>query len=133
MPALSLGAVVALGLGGRTTGPAPAPRGSEAPVVALAPSPPVVEVAPSPPAVRVRPAPPAGMQREEGTDGLMGRLPFGLDGDTPLVPVGADGRSHLNRFTIDDVRAAWSALDTTPPWVRRLGGLPNFRTDPYQR
>ena len=71
------------------------------------------------------------MRREEGTDGLMGRLPFGLEGDRPLVPI--DSVERLNRFTIDDRVVGWSTLDTTPPWVRRLGRLPNFRTDPYQR
>jgi hypothetical protein len=71
------------------------------------------------------------MAREEGTDGLMGRLPFGLEGDTPLVRV--ERAPRLHRFAIDDVVVSWSALDTTPPWVRRLGGLPNYRTDPYQR
>jgi hypothetical protein len=71
---------------------------------------------------------PAGMAREEGTDGLMGRLPFGLPGDTPLVRL-----ERANRFTLDDVRVSWSGYDSTPPWVRRIGALSNFRTDPYQR
>jgi hypothetical protein len=55
--------------------------------------------------------------REEGTDGLMGRLPFGLANDTPYPPV-----ERVNKFTIDDVlgRASW--LGTTPPWVRWHGG-----------
>jgi hypothetical protein len=82
--------------------------------------------------VAVTPRPvPAGHRREEGTDGMMGRLPFGLDGDTPLVRLGGPG--HVNRFTIDDVRTSWSTLDTTPPWVRRLGVLGSQATDPYQR
>ena len=66
--------------------------------------------------------------REEGTDGMMGRLPFSLPDDTPVVPV-----TVANRFTIDDIRPAWSGNDATPPWVRRVGGLSNYRTDPYQR
>ena len=68
------------------------------------------------------------LPREHGTDGLMGRLPFGLPNDTPTIRV-----ERANRFTLDDVQATWSGYDTTPPWVRRLGGLTNFRTDPYQR
>lgn len=77
------------------------------------------------------------MAREEGTDGLMGRLPFGLEGDTPLVAVDAvdagDAVERRNRLTIDDAVVGWSTLDTTPPWVRRLGALTSYRTDPYQR
>ncbi|MBA2721005.1 MAG: hypothetical protein H0U52_17450 [Chloroflexi bacterium] len=64
-------------------------------------------------------------RRETGTDGLMGRLPFDLPAD-PLAP-------RVNRFTIDDVVPSWSAWDTTPPWVRRLGFLSSYRTDPYMR
>jgi hypothetical protein len=33
---------------------------------------------------------------------------------------------------IYDERADWS-VDATAPWSRRLGGLSNFRTDPYER
>jgi hypothetical protein len=40
---------------------------------------------------------------------------------------------RVNKFTIDDVRAGWSASDDAPPWSRRLGGLMNYRTDPYER
>ena len=36
----------------------------------------------------------------------------------------------VNRFTIDDVVTARISLDTTPPWVRRNGGLTSFSTDP---
>jgi len=64
-------------------------------------------------------------RREAGTDGLMGRLPFDLPAD-PVAP-------GVNRFTIDDVVAQRTNWDTTPPWVRRLGALSGFRTDPYQR
>jgi hypothetical protein len=35
--------------------------------------------------------------REEGTDGLMGGLPFGIPGDTPTIHL-----ERVNRFTIDD-------------------------------
>ena len=65
-------------------------------------------------------------RRETGTDGLMGRLPFDLPGDDIAVP-------RVNRFTIDDVYLVRVAYDTTPPWVRRLGALSGYRTDPYQR
>jgi hypothetical protein len=51
-------------------------------------------------------------RRETGTDGLMGRLPFDLPADDLAVP-------KVNRFTIDDVRRARTAWDTTPPWVRQ--------------
>jgi hypothetical protein len=71
---------------------------------------------------------PATREREEGTDGLMGRLPFGLANDTPYPPA-----ERVNKFTIDDVRTGWSAADDAPPWSRRLGGLTNFRTDTYER
>ena len=67
-------------------------------------------------------------EREEGTDGLMGRLPFGLANDTPY-PLA----ERVNKFTIDDVLTGWSASDDTAPWSRRLGGLANYRTDPYER
>ena len=39
----------------------------------------------------------------------------------------------MNRFTRDDVRISWSGFDSTPPWVRRLGALSGFVTDPYER
>jgi hypothetical protein len=84
-----------------------------------------VTVDPAEPAVRTVPQ---GHRREEGTDGLMGRLAFGLSDDTPLVAL-----EMVNRFTIDDVRSTWSSLDSTPPWVRRVGGLGNQKTDPYER
>jgi hypothetical protein len=71
---------------------------------------------------------PVAREREEGTDGLMGRLPFGLANDTPYLPA-----ERVNKFTIDDVRTGWSGSDDAPPWSRRLGGLANYRTDPYER
>ena len=71
---------------------------------------------------------PAAREREEGTDGLMGRLSFGLANDTPYPPA-----ERVNKFTIDDVRTGWSASDDGPRWSRRLGGLANYRTDPYER
>jgi hypothetical protein len=40
----------------------------------------------------------------------------------------------VNRFTIDDLRAGWSAPDAGHSRRgRRLGGLSNYRTDPYER
>jgi hypothetical protein len=55
--------------------------------------------------------------REEGTDGLMGRLPFGLPNDTPYPPA-----ERVNKFTIDDILGRAPSLVTTPPWVRSRGG-----------
>jgi hypothetical protein len=55
--------------------------------------------------------------REEGTDGLMGRLPFGLPNDTPYPRA-----ERVNKFTIDDVLGRATSLGTTPPWVRSRGG-----------
>ena len=75
------------------------------------------------PAATVPPLP-----REHGTDGLMGRLPFGLPNDTPTIRV-----ERANRFTLDDVQASRSGFDTTPPWVRLVAGLPRVRTDASQR
>jgi hypothetical protein len=70
----------------------------------------------------------APRERGEGSDGLMGRLPFGLANDTP-DPLA----ERVNKFTIDDVLTGWSAADDAPPWSRRLGALANYRTDPYER
>jgi hypothetical protein len=62
---------------------------------------------------------PVARAREEGTDGLMGRLPFGLANDTPYPPA-----ERVNKFTIDDVLGRATSLVTTPPWVRLRGGEP---------
>ena len=122
---MTLGAVVAIAIGGRAASPVPAGVSSNEPVIALASL---------PLTARIRPAPPAGMEREEGTDGLMGRLPFGLVGDTPLIRIDSAGAGErINRFTIDDRVVGWSGLDTTPPWVRRMGSLSGYVTDPYER
>jgi hypothetical protein len=130
-------AVVAIAIAGRGSGPRPVPAETPAnpAVQAAAASLPVATAAtPSPrsdwPAAiadRNRPAV-APREREEGTDGLMGRLPFGLANDTPY-PLA----ERVNKFTIDDVLTGWSAADDTAPWSRRLGGLANYRTDPYER
>jgi hypothetical protein len=136
VPPVALIAIVAVALGGRISSSRalarPVPLASAAPVAVSVASP---AATPSPrsdwPAAigPHRPAPaPAGTRREEGTDGLMGRLPFGLPNDTPLVHV-----EPVNRFTIDDVRVAWSGYDSTPPWVRRLGGLSGYVTDPFEK
>jgi hypothetical protein len=130
-------AVVAIAIAGRSNGPRPVPADAPAnPAVQVAiVSPPASAAAtPSPrsdwPAAigdRNRPAA-VPREREEGTDGLMGRLPFGLAYDTPYPPA-----ERVNKFTIDDVLTGWSASDNAAPWSRRLGGLANYRTDPYER
>jgi hypothetical protein len=141
LPAVVLIAVVAVAVVGRTgdpgrdadhagtaaqaAAPASTPGATEGPVATTSPR------SDWPAAISGRAAPTATvppLPREHGTDGLMGRLPFGLPNDTPTIRV-----ERANRFTLDDVQATWSGFDTTPPWVRRLGGLANFRTDPYQR
>jgi hypothetical protein len=137
---MALIAIVAVALGGRLS----SSRAVPAPVAAASPS--AVAVAGASPEATLSPAatpsprsdwpaaigphrpPPAGTRREEGTDGLMGRLPFGLPDDTPLVRV-----EPVNRFTIDDVLVGWSGYDSTPPWVRRPGGLGGNVTDPDER
>ena len=126
-------AVVAIAIAGRGSRPAPVEQPA-APAVQAAVVTSLPAVTPSPrsdwPAAiadRNRPAV-APRKREEGTDGLMGRLPFGLANDTPY-PLA----ERVNKFTIDDVLTGWSAADDAPPWSRRLGGLANYRTDPYER
>jgi hypothetical protein len=129
-------AVIAIGLSGKTAKPDPAAVRGASPVVLAAR---VADV--SQPAITPSPRSdwPAALAdrnrraanprpREEGTDGLMGRLPFGLAYDTPFPPA-----ERVNKFTIDDVLLGRSSFDTTPPWVRRLHGLANYRTDPYER
>jgi hypothetical protein len=77
---------------------------------------------------------PVRLPREEGTDGLMGRLPFGLPNDTPTIRV-----EPVEWWRVYDERADWhrdkvsASGVSAPPWVHRLQGLSNFRTDPYQR
>jgi hypothetical protein len=41
--------------------------------------------------------------------------------------------AYVNRFTIDDVRAAPPTFVTLPPWVHALGLLGRDRTDPFAR
>jgi hypothetical protein len=130
-------AVVAIAIAGRSSGPRPVPAEGPANLAAKAADaslPAATAATPSPrsdwPAAiaeRNRPAI-ARREREEGTDGLMGRLPFGLANDTPY-PLA----ERVNKFTIDDVLTGWSASDDAAPWSRRLGGLANYRTDPYER
>ncbi|HET7703812.1 MAG TPA: hypothetical protein VFK35_10450 [Candidatus Limnocylindrales bacterium] len=114
VPGLALAAVIGVGLAGGS-GPAQIADGDPAPVSSTVVAPLDTTAA----------RPTAPRRRETGTDGLMGRLPF----DLPPAPV----RPLVNRFTIDDVRAAWSDLDTTPPWVRRIRGFGSYTADPYQR
>ena len=84
---------------------------------APAAAPPVAPPA-APPAER-----PTHRQREEGTDGLMGSLPFRIPGDTPYVRP-----ALVNRFTIDDAVQVPAPLRTTPPWIRRTGDLTSSAT-----
>jgi hypothetical protein len=130
-------AVVAVAIAGRTGAPRPVPAAAPPSLAAqVAEASPQASTAatPSPrsdwPAAigeRNRPAV-VPREREEGTDGLMGRLPFGLAYDTPYPPA-----ERVNKFTIDDVLTGWSASDDAAPWSRRLGALTNYRTDPYER
>jgi hypothetical protein len=99
---------------------------SPEPIVAAAPTP--SRRSDWPAAIGRRSTAPTGTprpDREEGTDGLMGGIPFGIPGDTPYPR-----RDAVNRFTIDDLVVTAARLDTTPPWVRRTGGLPTYVTDP---
>ncbi len=116
IPPAALAAVLAFAIGGRVMGesadaaPAltPAATASVAPAPTSAdPSPPDVAAAEVPgtawrsdwpAAIRGTP-PPYRRGREEGTDGLMGGLPFGLPNDTPLVPA-----ERHDRFVTDDIR-----------------------------
>jgi hypothetical protein len=135
---VALIAVVAIAIAGRAGGPRPGPAEGPAnlaaqaadtslPAAAAATTPSPRSDWPAAIADRNRQAV-ALREREEGTDGLMGRLPFGLANDTPY-PLA----ERVNKFTIDDVLTGWSAADDAPPWSRRLGGLANYRTDPYER
>ena len=115
---VALVVVVGVGVAGRgpSSVPAPTPVATAVAVaVAVAASvPAVADAAPTPshrsdwpsaigrPGRSVAPAQrPTHRSREEGTDGLMGSLPFGIPGDTPY-PRGP----LVNRFTIDDVLIA---------------------------
>ena len=128
LPPLALIAVAGIAIFGQTTGrEGLRPGGSAAPVALIEPvslaGPSIVPgILPLRGTVATVPGPrtvPAGRRREEGTDGLMGRLPFGLANDTPLVPIVP--------------LVGPSTGDSPPPWIRRLTVLGNYRTDPYQR
>jgi hypothetical protein len=129
-----LAAVVAIGVLGRVSSPSTA-RPSASTVAQAASPEPIVAAAPTPSrrsdwpaAIGRRSTAPTGTprpDREEGTDGLMGGIPFGIPGDTPYPR-----RDAVNRFTIDDLVVTATRRDTTPPWVRRTGGLPTYVTDP---
>jgi hypothetical protein len=140
LPAVILIAVVAVAVVGRIGGPGPvadhAGPAAQAAAPASAPGATKVPIATTSPrsdwpaalsgrapAATVPPLP-----REHGTDGLMGRLPFGLPNDTPTIRV-----ERTNRFTLDDVPATRSGFDTTPPWVRRPAWLAAVRTGSFQR
>ncbi len=129
LPPMVLIAVVALGVAGRSPATPPRPSATvvaAAPIEARAPFATPSPRSDWPAAIAARN--PAPRQREEGTDGLLGRLAFGLPGDTPYARP-----APVNRFTLDDTRTSWSGLDSTPPWVRRLSVLGNDRADPSRR
>ena len=102
MPPIVLIAVVAIGVAGRPGSGSPDARSvpSAAPIGPVAAAAAAEAVAAAPSAVagpRAALGVPYQHDREEGTDGLMGGLAFGLPADTPLVR-----RERVNRFTIDD-------------------------------
>jgi hypothetical protein len=124
--------VVGLGVAGRVGGAVtPSPQASRPPPVAVA-APAVAEAASTtagaPLEVPYQLGIPYQHVREEGTDGLMGGLAFGLPGDTPLVR-----RERLNRFTIDDVQALVWQPAGAPSWVRGAGGPAIVSADPLVR
>ena len=125
-PLLLVGVAV-IGIAGRVA-PAvrPAPRGSAA--VAGPSAVDVVAVLPPSSGPRAALGVPYQHAREEGTDGLMGGIPFGLPADSPLVRL-----DRINRFTIDDVALGWSGGSSFPTRVHRIGGLPSYATDPRAR
>jgi hypothetical protein len=98
-------AVVAVAIAGKTTNPPPdaAPVASPANLVAAAAQPSqTADVTPSP--------------RSDWPAAL-------ADRGQPRSPA-----ERVNKFTIDDIRAASPTFDTTPPWVRHLGRLANTPT-----
>ena len=103
--------VVGIGVaGGHVEGPVRVAAVSPAPVAAAA--------APSAAVARVVPAEAAATNnrsarivgREHGTDGLMGRLPFGIPGDSPLK-----WADRVDRFTIDDTVLGWAGSAPVEP------------------
>jgi hypothetical protein len=106
-----LAAVVGLALAGghRETRTDPTAAVAAAPARAPAPAAAVASVPPVAPAIAgprsaATPVPHVTTRREHGTDGLMGRLPFGLPDDTPIVRV----VERHDRFVTDDVARTWS-------------------------
>jgi hypothetical protein len=91
--------------------PVPSTAPTAAPVTAVAAG----------PRSAATPVPHVTTRREHGTDGLMGRLPFGLPDDTPIVRV----VERHDRFVTDDVVRTWSISShdgPTPAFrVRVLG------------
>jgi len=122
---VALAAVVGVAVfgGHRLETPPPAP--SAPAVVAVA--------APATPVPVYRPVPRIPViltdQRVHGTDGLMGRLPFGLPGDSPTVFA-----DRQDRFANEPL-VTWSvpaAHEPARPTFHQ-GGLSNPRTDVYAR
>ena len=125
MPLAALAAVVGLAVAGghretRIDQPpavAAVSARSAAPAAAIAPSLPAI----AGPRSAATPVPYVTTRREHGTDGLMGRLPFGLPDDTPIVRI----VERHDRFVTDDVARTWSDSShdgPTPAFrVRHLG------------
>lgn len=121
MPLVALAAVVGLAVAGghRETriDPPAAVAAAPAGTPAAAPGAP----ASAGPRSAATPAPHVTTRREHGTDGLMGRLPFGLPDDTPIVRI----VERHDRFVTDDVARTWSDSShdgPTPAFrVRHLG------------
>ena len=119
MPPVLLIAVVAVSLAGRIAGRGPTtPSEPSAGVAAAGTAEPSARVAfAARPGNIVAPAPVATPSPRS---------------DWPAA-IAARRAEPVNRFTRDDVRISWSGFDSTPPWVRRLGALSGFVTDPYER
>jgi hypothetical protein len=99
VPLVALAAVVGLAVAGshRETRIDPPAAVAAAPAGTPAAAP--VAPAIASPRTAATPVPHVTTRREHGTDGLMGRLPFGLPDDTPIVRV----VERHDRFVTDDV------------------------------
>jgi hypothetical protein len=105
----------------------PTPPSPSAPVVAaVAP-----DVVPLPPSLAQVARVPVILtdKRHHGTDGLMGRLPFGLAGDSPTVFA-----DRQDRFEMEPL-ITWSMATAHEPArpTYHQGGLSNPRADVYAR
>jgi hypothetical protein len=119
-------AVAGIGVAGRVGPPAVRQVPVPSPAVDEVVRPPVgLGGAADPGEPRAAPGVPFQPARHDGTDGLMGGIPFDLPADAP--PVAPD---RVNRFTIDDVALGWSGGATVPTRLHRIGGLPAYTADP---